>query len=130
VVAVEAHVDAILKSLVAVAWADGRLDGTESEVLQALIEAFELGEQDAARVRDYARRPRTLDDVPLTELSADDRRMLLQHAVLLTYIDGEQSQDEKALLHDLAGRLRIPDDEANQVLASSERRARRLAGVL
>ncbi len=63
----------ILKSLVSVAWADGRISHEETEVLEALFQAFEVTEEEEAEIREYAKTPRTLADIPLTELSADDR---------------------------------------------------------
>ena len=74
-------------------------------------------------MREYAKTPRTLADIPLTELSADDRRMLLQHAVLLTFIDGEQAPREKKMLTSSATKLRIPAEEAAEP-AGRRRRAR------
>ena len=71
---------AILKSLVAVAWIDGQFASEEREHLDALINAFGATEAEAAAVRDFASTPRTLADIPLTDLSADDRRTLLQPA--------------------------------------------------
>jgi tellurite resistance protein len=118
--------EAMLKSLVAVAWADGRLEGEETEVINALLSAFEITGDDAEAIREYAKEPKTLTDVPLTDLSASDRRLLLQHAVILTYIDGEQSKEEKDLLTELIGRLNIPDAEAKVLLEASEARAKRL----
>lgn len=120
----------MVKSLVAVAWADGRMDGEESEVIEALLSAFEVAEADAEQIREFAKEPKKLEDVPLTELSASDRRMLLQHAVILTYIDGEQSSEEKTILGDLISRLRIPDAEAKVLLEASETRAKRLLDLL
>lgn len=122
--------EAVLKSLVAVAWADGRVEGEESEVIEAIISAFEVSGADAQKIRDYAKERRTLDDVPLTELSAHDRRMLLQHAVVLTYIDGKQSDDEKKVLSDLVAKLRVPEDEAKELLATAETRAKKLLDLL
>ena len=81
--------------------------------------------EEAAEIREYAKTPRTLADIPLTELSADDRRILLQHAVLLTFIDGEQAPQEKALLTELCDKLRIPADEAKSLLGAAEGRAKR-----
>lgn len=124
------HVEAMVKSLVAVAWADGRMEDEEHEILGALIETFGLRDGDAEQVREFARTPRTLDDVPLTELSADDRRTLLHHAVIVTYVDGHQSEAEVKLLHDLATRLRVPEAEAEQVLGESAAHAERLKGLL
>jgi len=124
------HQEAMVKSLVAVAWADGRMDGEETEVIEALLGAFEISTEDAETIREYAKEPKKLADVPLTDLSASDRRLLLQHAVILTYIDGEQSEDEKKVLDELIERLRIPSPEAKVLLEASEARAKRLLDLL
>jgi tellurite resistance protein len=121
---------AILKSLVSVAWADGRVSTEETDVLEALLQAFEVSDDEAAQIREYARSPRTLADIPLSDLSADDRRILLQHAVLLTFIDGEQSPEEKSLLGELCEKLRIPADEAKGLLGAAEGRAKRFLDLL
>lgn len=126
----EDHQEAMVKSLVAVAWADGRVEAEETEVIEALISAFDIQGQDADRIREYAREPRSIDDVPLTDLSAHDRRMLLQHAVILTYIDGKQSDDEVKVLDALVGKLNIPADEARTLLDNAGDRARRLLDLL
>ncbi len=81
-------------------------------------------------IREYAKTERSIDDVPISELSADDRRALLQHAVILTYIDGEQSHKEREVLQRLVGMLRIPADEAQELLAVADERARRLISLL
>lgn len=122
--------EAMLKSLVAVAWADGRVDAEEHEVIEALISAFEVGSEAAEGIREFAKAPKTLDDVPLTDLSASDRRVLLQHAVILTYIDGTQSEKEKEVLSTLVTKLRVPADEASQILADADARAKRLLSLL
>lgn len=117
---------AILKSLVAVAWADGRFAAEEREHLEALISAFGATDAEAEQVRQWAATPRTLADIPLSDLSRDDRRTLLNHAVVLTHIDGEQSADEKELIGNLKGYLRIDDDEASRIVSSAEARVKRL----
>jgi tellurite resistance protein len=124
------HQEAMVKSLVAVAWADGRMDGEETEVIEALLSAFEIEGADADSIRDYAKQPRTLDDVALTDLSASDRRLLLQHAVILTYIDGQQSETERKVIADLVERLHLPAPEAKVLLEASENRAKRLLDLL
>ena len=45
--------EAMVKSLVAVAWADGRVDDEESEVIEALLAAFEIAGADAEAIREY-----------------------------------------------------------------------------
>jgi tellurite resistance protein len=124
------HQEAMVKSLVAVAWADGRMGGEETEVIEALLSAFEIEGADADSIRDYAKQPRTLDDVALTDLSASDRRLLLQHAVILTYIDGQQSETERKVIAELVERLHLPAAEAKVLLEASENRAKRLLDLL
>jgi len=81
-------------------------------------------------VRQYASTRRSVDDVPIAELSYDDRRVLLQHAVLLTLIDGEQAESEKKLLDELCRKLRIPEVEATGIISMAERRAADLRKAL
>jgi tellurite resistance protein len=121
---------AIIKSLVSVAWADGRFATEEEEVIEALLQAFGATREEADDIRTYAKVPRTLDDVPLTELSADDRRALLQHAVLLTFIDGHQAPEEKEMLTALCAKLRIGPEESATLLAAAEERAKRFISLL
>lgn len=126
----EDYKEAMAKALTAVAWADGRVEAEEHEVIDALLDALEIRGEDADSIRTWAQSPRTLDDVPITDLSASDRRTVLQQAVILTYIDGHQSEKEKELLHDLVKRLRVPEEEARDLLADAERRAQSLLKFL
>jgi tellurite resistance protein len=121
---------AILKGLVSVAWADGRVSTEEHEVIEALLQAFEATPSEAAEVRSYAKEERKLGDIPVTELSYDDRRILLQHAVLLTFIDGEQHEKEKKLIDELCEVLRIPAMEASGILTAAEQRAKNFLNLL
>jgi len=121
---------AILKGLVSVAWADGRMAGEEKEVLEALLQAFEATPSEAHELRMFAREPKQLTDVPLHDLSADARRLLLQHAVLLSFVDGEQAQTEKQLIDELCEVLRIPSIESRGLVAAAEERAKSLLELL
>lgn len=121
---------AILKGLVAVAWADGHVAAEELEVIEALLQAFEATPSECSEVRNYAGAPRTLDDIPITDLSYDDRRILLQHAVLLTFIDGEQHEKEKKLVEELAERLHIPGIEARGIVEAAGQRAKGFLNLL
>ncbi|MDH5491543.1 MAG: TerB family tellurite resistance protein [Myxococcales bacterium] len=122
----EYYQEAMVKSLVAVAWADGRVDEEESEVIEALIDAFHIEGPDAESIREYAKTQRSIEDVPLTELGAHDRRMLLQHAVILTYVDGEQSEEEREVLRTLVQKLNLEEGEAKELLDAADERAKRL----
>jgi len=121
---------AILKSLVSVAWADGVFADEEREMVNALIDAFGASEDEAKTIREYAAEKRTIDDIPITDLSADDRRVLLQHAVLLTYVDGKQAETEKQFIDALCDKLRIPKDESKTLVDAADTRARRFLSLL
>jgi uncharacterized tellurite resistance protein B-like protein len=121
---------AILKGLVSVAWADGRVAEEELEVIDALLQAFEANPSETREVREYAKTKRTLEDIPITDLSADDRRVLLQHAVLLSYIDGEQAESEKIMLDELGKRLGIGEQESAALVTAAEERAKTLLDLL
>jgi len=121
---------AVVKSLVSVAWADGTFADAEKEMVDALIAAFEATDEEAKEIREYAGQKRTLEDMPVDDLRADDRRVLLQHAVLLTYVDGEQHESEKAFIDNLCKTLAIPDAEARDLIGVAEARAKRFLNLL
>jgi len=121
---------AIVKSLVSVAWADGEYHDKEKEMIEGLISAFEANEHEAAFIREYAAEQKSLDDIPLNDLSTDDRLMILQHAVLMTYVDGSQHEDEKKFLHDLVKHLGIPEGLTTEILSVAESRAKRFLNLL
>jgi uncharacterized tellurite resistance protein B-like protein len=116
---------AIVKALIPVAWADGVFADREKEMLDALLDAYGATDKEKEIIHEYAEKQRTVDDIDLQELSADDRRVLLQHAVLLTFADGDQSPEEATLLDILSKRLRIPDDEAKTLVRAASERAKK-----
>lgn len=116
---------AIVKALVPVAWADGVFADPERQMLDALLEAYQATDREREILHEYAEQKRTLDDIELQDLSADDRRVLLQHAVLLTFADGDQSAGEMDMLKGLARKLRIPDEEASALMAAGADRAKK-----
>jgi uncharacterized membrane protein YebE (DUF533 family) len=121
---------AIVKGLVCVAWADGKVAAEETELIEGLLQAFNATPSEAHEIRRFAERPRTLDDVPLTDLSAEDRRLLLHYAVLITFVDREQSESEREFLQRLIVRLRLPVEDANQILIAAESQAMSLTHLL
>jgi uncharacterized tellurite resistance protein B-like protein len=121
---------AVVKGLVSVAWADGRVSNEETQVLDALLEAFHAMPSEVHELRKFAGTPRSLADVPLTELGYAARRQLLQHAVLITFVDGEQHEKEKQLLDKLVELLEIPALEAKDLMREAEERARSLVKLL
>jgi uncharacterized tellurite resistance protein B-like protein len=121
---------AIVKALVSVAWADGVFAERERAMLDALLDAYGASAEDRAAIHSYAEHRRSLEDINVQDLSADDRRILLQHAVVLTFADGDQSPEELDLLTALASRLRIPEPEAKALLDAGAARAKKSLHLL
>ena len=109
----------IVKCLVAVAWADGKVAAPESGVIEGLLCGFDASEDEEREILDYAKQKRTLSaDAPLKELSQEDRELLLANAALLTHADGEQSDSEKELLNKLVTLLEFDEESAGEILDS------------
>ena len=121
----------IVKSLVAVAWADGKVEGPEEDVIEGLLAGFDASEEEEKEIREYAKESRTLDkDIPLSDLSKEDRELLLANAALLTHADGEQSDSEKELLDKLVKILEFDAAEATEILDSVRDGALRLGSSI
>ncbi|HEX6274380.1 MAG TPA: TerB family tellurite resistance protein [Polyangiaceae bacterium] len=118
----------IVRSLVAVAWVDGKLESGESSVIEGLLTGFDASEAEEREILEYAKTRRTLEnDIPLADLGTGDRELLLSNAALLTHVDGSQSPKERAILRKLADILGFSRDEANDILASVSDGALRLS---
>src|SRR5688500_6704609 len=85
----------IVRALVAVAWADGKLEEPESGIIEGLLCGFDASDEEEREIVEYAKQKRTFkDDLPIAELSREDRELLLANAALLTHADGDQSAQE------------------------------------
>jgi uncharacterized membrane protein YebE (DUF533 family) len=122
----ENNTETIIKSLIAVAWADGRVGDEERELIDTVLEAYELAEEDAGRIREWASSHKSLDQIDFGGLAEGDRFLLLQQAVYVTYIDGVQTDDELALLRDLAARIGIDASRAGELIRITTERAKAL----
>jgi hypothetical protein len=110
----------IVRSLVAVAWADGKLEGPETGVIEGLLCGFDATPQEEQEILEYAKVRRTFEnDIPVGELSREDRELLLANAALLTHADGDQSPEEQALLGKLVTILGFEQKEAEEILQSA-----------
>jgi len=111
----------IVKCLVAVAWADGKVAAPESGVIEGLLCGFDASAEEERELLEYAKRKRTLSaDAPLEELSREERELLLANAALLTHADGEQSSSEKELLDKLVTLLDFDQAAASEILQSAQ----------
>jgi uncharacterized tellurite resistance protein B-like protein len=118
----------IVKSLVAVAWADGALAEPESGMIDSLLWAFGATEHEEQEIREFAKKKRTLKaDVVAKFLDPQAREILLAHAALLTHADGKQTPAEAKLLKSLAEHLEFSDDDTKRIIDGARDRAKKLA---
>jgi uncharacterized tellurite resistance protein B-like protein len=118
----------ILKSLVAVAWADGALAEPESGMIDSLLWAFGASEDDEREIREFAKKKRTVKgDVVARALDPASRELLLAHAALLTHADGKQTPAEAKLLKNLAEHLEFSADDTKRIVDGARDRAKKLA---
>jgi uncharacterized tellurite resistance protein B-like protein len=118
----------IVKSLVAVAWADGALAEPESGMIDSLLWAFGASEDDEREIREFAKKKRTVKgDVVARALDPVSREILLAHAALLTHADGKQTPAEAKLLKSLAEHLEFSADDTKRIVDGARDRAKKLA---
>lgn len=121
----------IVKSLVAVAWADGTVKEPEAGMIDSLLWAFGASEEDESEIKEFAKKKRTIkDDVPLDTLDDKDRELLLAHAALLTHADGKQTKAEEKLLKDLADHLGVSGAALQPIVEHARERAEKLASKI
>ena len=117
----------IVKSLVAVAWADGALAEPESGMIDSLLWAFGASDEEEKEVREFAKKKRTIKgDVVAKALDPASRELLLAHAALLTHADGKQTPAEAKLLKSLAEHLEFSDDDTKRIVDGARERAKKL----
>jgi len=107
----------VLKSLVAVAWTDGQLADGEFGVIDGLLAGFDATDEEEAEILEYARTPRSIaNDIPLGDLTDEDRELLLSNAALLTHADGEQSEGELHVIDQLGKLLGFTAEQAAEIV--------------
>ena len=108
----------IARVLVAVAWVDGEVQAPEAGVIDGLLSLFDASSEEAAEILEFARTPRTLRDVEVSNLSSDDKDTLLRNAALVIAADGVETDGERRLIAQLARILAMNADEAREVVRS------------
>ncbi len=108
----------VLRALIAVAWADGQMEESESTVIDGLLAGFDASDDEESSLREYARAPRSLDDIDVQGLTDDDKELLLGNAALLTHADGDQSTEERLVLGKLSTILGFDRARAFEIIES------------
>ncbi len=120
----------LVKLLVALAWADGRVDEEEMEIVEAMLDTFEADKEMGDEIRQWAKTRRSLDDIDVSDLNKEDAGLVLYQAVLLTFIDGEQSEKEIELIDQFMVKLGLSKEEAAPILEQATARAKELLPML
>ena len=95
---------AIFEALVAMAWADARLEREEIQAIQAAGRLLELPD-DVLDALDAG--PPSVAQIPSDALSAADRDLVYLCAAWLSSVDGREDEGEEGLLTELRAALRI-----------------------
>lgn len=112
----------IVKSLIAVAWADGRMEASETRVIEGLLSGFDAAPDEEKELLEYARTRRTLeDDIPLDDLTPEDRELLFANAALLIHADGSEAASERWVLARLGEILSLSAPVMAEILGSVQR---------
>jgi uncharacterized membrane protein YebE (DUF533 family) len=113
----------IVQALIALAWADGAVEGPETSVVEGLLAGFDASPEEEQEILASAKKPPGLDDLKLGALNAEERDILLSNAALLVQADGAESPAEKKMLEKLARVLGLDADEARKAVIATRRPA-------
>lgn len=110
----------IAKALIAFAWADGRIDQSEQEVVDGVLSGLDADVATRAELSEYAKEPRSLDDIEVDTLVGEQRELLLTNAAILVRADGEEAVSESELLMSLGERLGFSESETTRIVEASK----------
>jgi tellurite resistance protein len=114
----------ILKAVVCVAWADGLLKDPERRALEGVLAACDLTPEEAAELRSYAAKPRSLGDLDIRGLTPEDRRAVVLHSVALAHADNDYSHSEQQTIQGLCERLGLSSEETHMLMGTANSRQR------
>ncbi len=106
----------VVRSLIAVAWADGQVESGELGVIEGMLCGFDATEVEEQEMLEYARTPRSLGDIPVDSLSLEERELLLTNAALLTLADRTRTVEEVEVLRQLGALLGFVAEQSTSLV--------------
>lgn len=104
-----------LAALIAMAWADGRLEDQEKEGIRAAASVFNLTKELRDRLEELLQKPIAVDELLVDELSARDKAFTYVAAAWLTGVDDDVDAKEEEMLDKLGGVLGLTADRRGEL---------------
>jgi len=102
--------------LVAVAWADGRLDDREKEGVRGAAQVLNLGRDFRARIDQMLATPSTIDQVDLGKLTVRDRAFAFVAAAWMAHTDAELAPAEVDLLERIGAKAGFSKERQQELV--------------
>src|SRR5581483_4995293 len=109
-----------LALLVAMAWADGRLDESEKDGVRGAAEVFNLSKESRARIDGMLEKPPKLADAKLDGLSSRDKAFAFVAAAWMAHVDGKLDPDEEKLLDQIGAVLELGAARRAELVATAK----------
>ncbi|MEP7125849.1 MAG: DUF533 domain-containing protein [Byssovorax sp.] len=110
-----------LALLIAVAWADGRLDDKEREGVRGAAQALNLNKDLRDRLEQLIEKPAKVSELSLDALSPRDRAFAYVASAWMAHADGTLDPDEQALLDELGKALDFDEKRQAELMAIAEK---------
>jgi len=104
-----------LSLMIAMAWADGRLDDREKEGVRGAAEVFNLPKELRSELDAALEKAPDVEALKLEELSSGERAFAYVAAAWMSGVDRLADAKEGALLDKLAGRLQVEGDRRGEL---------------
>ena len=110
-----------LAILIAMAWADGKLDPAEKEGILGAAKVFNLTKETREKVESLVEKPTSIDDVELADLSAREKAFAFVAAAWMASVDEEVDPKEAEALEALARRLGLTAGQVEELSSLSDK---------
>jgi len=97
-----------LSLLIAMAWADGRLDDAEISGVKGAVQVLNLTKEQRDRLDTLLKKPVSVADLELRALTQRDRAFAFVAAAWMAGVDRQIHPKEKALLEEIGAKLGLP----------------------
>ena len=105
----------LLKTLVALAWADGEIDSGETEWLNKVFDSLELSATERERILGVPQALPTAQEYTAVLVTEEDRLFLLRVLLTLAMSDGTVALEELKMLKEVSHRLGVSDAKLEEL---------------